>query len=74
MPHPQLPASERIGLAQIAKRGQDDAVLASAYSVHGSASEVNRSGADAQIISCHCHLVVFHPIVEQLASRLLYQL
>ena len=44
-----------------------------AYLVHGSASEVNHSGADAQVISCPCYLV-FHPFVEQLANRLLYQL
>ena len=35
-------------------------------SVHESASEVNRSGGDAQVVSCHCYLVVFHPFVEQL--------
>ena len=38
---------------------------ASAYPVHGSASRVNRSGADAQVVSCHGYLV-FHPYVEQL--------
>ena len=35
-------------------------------SVHGSASEVNRSGGDAQVVSCHRYLVAFHPSVEQL--------
>ena len=30
---------------------QDDAVLSSAYLVHGSAGKVNRSGADAQVIT-----------------------
>ena len=35
-------------------------------SVHGSASEVNRSGGDAQVVSCHHCLVVFHPSVDQL--------
>ena len=34
--------------------------------VHKSANEVNRSGGDAQVISCHRYLVVFHPFVEQL--------
>ena len=43
----------------------DDAVLSSGYPVHGPASEVNRSGADARIVSCHGYLV-FHPFVEQL--------
>ncbi len=33
-------------------------------SVHGLASEVNRSGYDAQVVSCHRYLVVFHPFVE----------
>ena len=36
---------------------RDDAMLSSAYPVHGSASEVNRSGADAQVVSCHRYLV-----------------
>ena len=35
-------------------------------SIHGSASEVNRSGGDAQVILCHRYLVVLHPFVEQL--------
>ena len=35
-------------------------------SVHESASEVNHSGGDAQVISFHRYLVVFHPFVEQL--------
>ena len=29
-------------------------------------SKVNRSGTDTQVASCHCHPVVFHPIVDQL--------
>ena len=33
-------------------------------SVHESASKVNRSGGDAQVIYCHRYLVVFHPFVE----------
>ena len=35
-------------------------------SVHGSASEVIRSGGDMQVISCPRYLVIFHPSVEQL--------
>ena len=35
-------------------------------SVHESASKVNRSGGDAQVVSCHLYLVGFHPFVEQL--------
>ena len=35
-------------------------------SVHGSASKVNGSGCDTQVVSCHRYLVVFHPFVEQL--------
>ena len=35
-------------------------------SIHKSASEVNRLGGDAQVVSCHRYLVVFHPFVEQL--------
>ena len=38
---------------------------ASAYPVHGSASKVNHSSADAQVASCHGYLV-FHPFVELL--------
>ena len=34
------------------------------YLVHGSASEVDCSGADVQVVSCHCYLVVFHLFVE----------
>ena len=34
--------------------------------VYGSASEVNCSCGDAQVVSCHHYLVVFHPFVEQL--------
>ena len=35
-------------------------------SVHESASKVNSSGGDVQVVSCHRYLVVFHPFVEQL--------
>ena len=45
-----------------------DAVLSSVYSVHGSVSEVNHSCVDAQVVSCHRYLVVFHPFVEQLTA------
>ena len=38
---------------------------ASVYPVHGSASKVNCSDADAQVVFCHGCLV-FHPFVEQL--------
>ena len=41
------------------KRCQDDTVLSSAYPAHGSASEVNRLGADVQVVSCRRYLVVF---------------
>ena len=51
------------GKFEMAKRGRDDAMLAS---VHGSAGKVNRLGADVQVVSCHRYLVVFHPFVEQL--------
>ena len=34
-------------------------------SVHESASEVSRSGGDAQVVSHHRYLVVFRPFVEQ---------
>ena len=37
-------------------------------SIHESASEVNRSGGDAQVVSYHRYLVVFHPFVEQLIT------
>ena len=35
-------------------------------SVHNSASEVNRSSGDTQVVSRHRYLVIFHPFVEQL--------
>ena len=41
-------------------------MLSSTYPIHGSANEVNHSGADAQVASCHCYLDIFHPFVEQL--------
>ena len=34
--------------------------------LHGSASKVSSSSGDAQVISCHRYLVVFHSFVEQL--------
>ena len=44
---------------EMAKRGRDNAVLSSAYPVDGSASEVNSSDADAQVVFGHRYLV-FH--------------
>ena len=41
-------------------------MLSSAYPVNESVSEVNCSGADGQVVSCHCYLVIFHSFVEQL--------
>ena len=46
--------------------------VTSAYPVHGSASEVNHSDADVQVLSRHHYLVVFHLFVEQLINCLLY--
>ena len=43
------------------KHCRDDTVLSSAYPAHGSASEVNQLGPDAQVVSC-----CLHPFVEQL--------
>ena len=37
-------------------------------SVHGSASEVNCSGSDVKVVSCHHCLVIFHSFVEQLTA------
>ena len=45
------------------KRGRDDGMLSSAYLVHGSASEVNRLGAEVRVVSCRRYLL-FHPFVE----------
>ena len=58
-------------IGQMAQCGQDDTVLPSTYPVHRSPNEVNPLGADVQVVSCHCYLVVFHLFVEQLASHLL---
>ena len=41
------------------KHCRNDAVLSFAYPIHGSASQVNRLGADMQVVSCHHYLVVF---------------
>ena len=35
-------------------------------SVHESASDINCSGGDVQVVSFNRYLVVFHPFVEQL--------
>ena len=67
-----MPSTWKVQSNEIAKRGRDDAMLASTYPVQGSASEVNHSGADAQVVSCHRYLVISHLFVEKLASRLLY--
>jgi len=37
----------------MAKLGRDNAVLSSTYRVHRSASKVNCSDANVQVISCH---------------------
>ena len=34
------------------------------YSIHGSLNELNHSDADAQVVTCHHYLAVFHPFVE----------
>ena len=64
----QVPHAEHIESSEMAKLEalvrQRCAVLC--LSVHKSVSEVNRSGGDAQVVSCHCYLVVFYPFVEQL--------
>ena len=41
-------------------------MLPSAYPVARVRSEVNSSGGDMQVVSCHRYLVVFHSFVEQL--------
>ena len=38
--------------------------LSSTYPIHRSVDKVNRSGADAQVVSCYS--VIFHPFVERL--------
>ena len=45
------------------KRSRDDAMLSSTSPIHGSATKVNCSGADVQVVSFH---LAFHPFVEQL--------
>ena len=62
----QVPHAEHMEKSKwrSSKRWQGDAMLSSAY-LHESANEVNRSGGDEQVISCHCYLV-FHLYVEQL--------
>ena len=56
---------------EMMKYGRDNAMLSSAYPALGSVSQVNCSGADVQVVSCHCYLVVFYPFVEQLVNCLL---
>ena len=65
----QVPHTERVEMVRLeALARQRRAVLRLA--VHGSASKVMRSGDDAQVVSCHRYLVVFHPFVEQLTVHL----
>ena len=61
----RLTAQQKDEMAKL-KCCQDDAMLSSTYPIHGSASKVNRSGGDAQVVSCHHYFVTFHPFVEQL--------
>ena len=69
----QVPHAEHMESSKMAKlealARQCRAVLR--LSVHESASEVNRSGGDAQVVSCHRYgyLVVFHPFVEHFIKR-----
>ena len=67
-----MPSMWKVQSNEIAKRSRDDAMLASTYPVQGSANEVNHSGANIQVVSCHRYLVISHLFVEELASRLLY--
>ena len=70
--HVLMLSTWNVQLDKIAKRGRDNAILSSTYPVQGSASEANRSDADAQVVSCHCYLVIFHLLPEQLANCFLY--
>ena len=64
----QVPHAEHMESLKMAKlkplARQRCAVLC--LSIHESASEVNCSGGDAQVVSCYCYLVIFHPFVEWL--------
>lgn len=51
---------------ETAKRGRDNALLSSAYPVHGLASEVNCSDADAQVVPVTAILLSLSIYVEQL--------
>jgi len=54
---------DEMAKVEASKRSRDDVCCPGfAYPVHGSASEVNRSGADVQVVSCHGYLV-FHLFV-----------
>ena len=55
-----MPYSERV---ESEARSAVETTLSSAYPVHGSACEVDRSGADVQVVSPHRYLV-FHLFVE----------
>ena len=66
----QVPHAEHMEMAKLeALATRSRAVLR--LSVYESASKVNRSGGDAQVVSC-CHCLVIHPFVEQLINRLPY--
>lgn len=56
----------KVLLDEMVKHSLDNTMLFSAYPIHGSASEVNCSDANTQIVSCHHYLVVFHLFFEQL--------
>ena len=53
------------GKFKMANHGWDNAVLSYAYPIHVSANKVNYSDVDAQVISCHSYLVIFHLFDEQ---------
>ena len=53
-----------IGRRQNSKAWSRRHWLSSTYPIHRSADKVNRSGADAQVVSCYS--VIFHPFVERL--------
>ena len=66
MPHAEHVESS---IGRMAKHSRDKAMLPSAYSVHGSASKVNRTSRLLPPLSCR-----LSSFVEQLTSRLLCQL
>ena len=50
----------KVRLDEMVKCGQENTMLSSTYPIHGSASEVNCSDADRQVIFCNHYLVVFY--------------